>query len=136
MFNYNYLITKVFCLFTVLFLGVIATQSIQSDEHEEVEYESEIRVVPEQCLQLMSSHRGGGNTWQLRFQNVCGKRVYALACVEERPGRFKLHKSGARIPKFGYWNLFSHEGHEPLSVQIASAPGVPLTPGQCASEER
>lgn len=136
MFNNNYLLAKVFCLFAALFLGVFATQSIQSEEQEEVEYESEIRLAPEQCLQLMSSNRGGGNTWQLRFQNVCGKKVYAHACVEERPGKFKLHKSGARIPKFGYWNLFTHEGHAPLSVQIASAQGVPRIPGQCALKEK
>ena len=133
MFTNNFMTVTACCLFTVLFLTFFTTQSVHSEQHEEVEYESEIRVAPEQCLQLMSSHKGGGNTWQLRFQNVCGQRVYAHACVEERPGKFRLHKSGARIPKFGYWNIFTHEGHAPLSVQIASAPGVPRIPGNCAT---
>lgn len=129
--NINYFVANVFFILSLFFFTFSSIQVIYSEEDNEVQYESEILVVSEQCLQLMSSHRAGGNSWQLRFHNICGKRVYANACIEERPGKFKLHKSNARIPEFGYWNIFSHEGSEPHSIHIATSTGVPVIPGQC-----
>lgn len=97
------------------------------------EYETEIQLIPEQCLQLIGSHRIGPNSWEIRFFNACGDKLYANACIEERPGKFKLHNSGGKIPSLGYWNLYSYEGSQPVSISIASGKGMPGIPGQCAA---
>lgn len=96
-------------------------------------YEKEIRLAPQQCLQLITSGRTGANGWVLRYFNACGDKIYANACVEERPGKFKLHKSGGKIPSLGYWNIYSYEGSAPISVALATSRGSPEIPGQCTS---
>ncbi len=127
---------KSFFLLSFILPFSIYTSSLSADQGGGAEYESEINLVPEQCIQLMSSNRAGGSTWSMRFYNVCGESVYANACIEESPGKFKLYKSGSRIPQNGYWNLYSYSGHQPLSISIASGRGMPGIPGQCGIEKK
>ena len=111
------------------FLIIVSIQmpiSAKSDKYEE-----DIIVQEQECLQLFSSNRGFGSSYELRFYNSCPKSVWASICVEERPGRFKLHESASKVPKYGYMNIYTHEGTAPLSVTWRSGAAKPQAPGEC-----
>jgi hypothetical protein len=117
-------------------LLALTPKTLTPSPKSNTEYESEINLAPQECLQLITSTRSVGNAWRLKFYNVCGVNLYANACLEESPGKFKLHKSGARIPKNGYWDLFSYGGGKPLSMALATGRGSPAIPGMCAIEKK
>lgn len=116
---------KISLLFLALFIVNL------SAEEKEVEYEEDIQIAPLECLQLQGSNRGFGSSHQLRFYNSCPTSIYASICVEERPGKFKLHDSASKVPKFGYLTIYTHEGREPSSVEWRSSTGRPEAPGHC-----
>lgn len=115
--------------YLLLFLSLFASYHWLSAEEK---YEEEIFLQEPECLNLISSQRDVGGRWRLRFYNTCEQKVYALACVEERPNRFKLHNSVTKIPKRGYFDLYSYEGVAPLSVSwISSRDSEIIPPGYC-----
>jgi hypothetical protein len=122
------------CLFTVFFFLNSAIFSVFGEE--EVEYEADIRVAPVECLGYLGAGRGPGGSYQLNFYNACPDNVYANVCVEERPGKFRLHKSASRIPKYGHLTIFTYEGMPPASVHWRSSSGRPEVPGPCGEETK
>lgn len=112
-------------------LGLFLTLTLSAAE-EEAEYEEDIIVGDPECLQLVNSDRGLGRSSQLKFYNRCPKAVWASICVEERPGKFKLHSGSTRVPKFGYIDIYSYDGSPPVSVSWISGYSMPENPpGQC-----
>ena len=107
----------------------------QAAEMKDSKYESEIVVGQAECLQPMSQNRGFGSSYQLKFYNACPERIWASVCVEERPGKFKLHESASKIPEYGYFTIYTHEGSPPVSVTYKSSKGKPGAIGQCAVPE-
>ena len=108
-------------------IGVFILFSLESTEYEE-----DIRVESPECLQLMNTDRGFGSNYQMKFFNSCPKAVWASICVEERPGKFKLHSGSTRVPKYGYIDIYTYEGSPPVSVSWVSGYSQPENPpGQC-----
>ncbi len=117
---------------SILSFLLIVGSLFGESEDQEVEYEEDIIVGEPECLQLMTTGRGAGSNYMIKFYNSCPKKVWASVCVEERPGKFKLHESSTKIPKYGYMDIYTYEGTPPVSVHWisgSSRPGKP--PGHC-----
>ncbi len=119
-----------FLLFPLFFCCLTLTINAQ-DPEEETTYEKELQIAQPECLMLMGQSKGFGSRFELKFYNACHESVSANFCVEERPGRYKLHKSAGKIPRFGYLSIFTYEGRAPVSVQWLSSYGSPNIPGFC-----
>lgn len=116
----------------ILFLSVLSISALLANNSENVEYEEDIQLAETECLQIMGMNRGFGSSYQIKFYNSCPKSIWASICVEERPGKFKLHESNTRVPKYGYMTVYTHEGTAPISVNWVSGMEKPSTPpGQC-----
>lgn len=95
-------------------------------------YEKEIDVVQPECLEWVGGGNEGLGKQFLQFYNQCPYSVRANVCVEEYPGKFRLHRSATRIPQFGRLTLFTYEGTRPGSVTWFSSRGAPNVPGACS----
>ncbi|ADI37488.1 hypothetical protein [Waddlia chondrophila] len=120
---------------TFLISLFLAASLMASADEKEVKYEEDIIIQEPECLQLMTVGRGSGSDYVIKFYNSCPKRIWASICVEERPGKFKLHESSTRIPKYGYMDIYTYEGTAPVSVNWISGSSRPFRPpGQCGTD--
>lgn len=120
--------------FFVLFFTTTAFFAA-AEEKEEVEYEEDIVFQEPECLQLMTTGRGRRSNYQIKFYNSCPQDIWASICVEERPGKFKLHESSTKIPKYGYMDIYTYEASPPVSVHWISGSSRPSrAPGQCGAD--
>ena len=123
--------------FTFLSIIFLSVSLLSGAEEKEVEYEEDIVVQEPECLQLMTTGRGGRSNYTIKFFNSCPTRVWASICVEERPGKFRLHESSTKIPKYGYMDIYTYEGTSPVSVHWISGSSRPgKAPGQCGVDEK
>jgi hypothetical protein len=123
-----------FLLATIILNTTGFAQDLAKDE--KTEYEEDIRIPSAECLQLFESHRGFGGNHELRFYNTCPQNVWASVCIEERAGKFKKHESASKIPKYGYWNIYTYETSAPVSVNWRSGPAKQPPPGSCGQGEQ